>query len=173
MESTPSPLTLSIVFLRVCKRKMIKKVGLMPTEVFWGNEFCFSLDNNEENTTKNNLLVEINLQCFSVELSPFKKHLQQVCFVVPEDHRGPDRQRESVCISSHILFPRNVKKNGLNWIPLVQLTGCEVEGNSRPSLRVSLAGHSEVFHSFTLSSLFGVSVEHVALASVTRKVLPS
>lgn len=64
---------------------MIKKVGIMPTEVFWGNEFCFSLDNNEENTNKNNLLVELNLQCFSVELSPFKKHLQQVCFVVPED----------------------------------------------------------------------------------------
>lgn len=64
---------------------MAKKVGIMPTEVFWGTEFCFSLDNNEEKTTKNNLLVELNLQCFSVELSTFKKHLQQVCFVVPED----------------------------------------------------------------------------------------
>lgn len=57
-------------------------------------------------------------------------------------------------------------------IPLVQLTGCEVEGNSRPSLRVSLAGHFEVFRSFTLSPLFGVSVEHVALAFTTHKAFP-
>lgn len=55
----------------------------------------------------------------------------------------------------------------------MQLTGCEVEGNSRPSLRASLAGHFEGFHSFTLSSLFGVSVEHVALAFITHKAFPS
>lgn len=70
---------------------------------------------------------------------------------------------------THPFFQKCSNKKRLNCIPLVQLTGCEVEGNSRSALRLSLAGHFEVFHSFTLSSLFSVSVEHVALAVTTHK----
>lgn len=48
-----------------------------------------------------------------------------------------------------------------------------VEESDKRSLRVSLAGHFEVFYSFTLSSPAGVSVEHVTLAYITHKAFLS
>lgn len=106
------------------------------------------------------------------------KHLQHACVVVvvAEDVLlTKTTGRISLYFFTHPFSQKYIKKKsgGLNGIPLVQLTGCEVQGNSRRLLRVSLAGRFEVFHSFTLSSLFGVSVEHVALAFVTHKAFPS
>lgn len=81
----------------------------MPIYVVGGNEFCLSLGNSEKKTTKNKPILAWSDPHLK---NSFSKFVLLLCL---RTSCWPNLQEESVCLSSHIPFPRNVITK-MGWV---------------------------------------------------------